>query len=699
MMISTRQQHSLRIVESKIASALRTLRKVIDAAPVIPSQQQHTYSDKYVLAEEVVTLAVASWLGVVECLGLNRAAILRLSAIARKSERVTLRITSSASCTYLRKETREVEGATKVQQTSEAFGTTTTQLIRTETDHVWSLGHSYEILAFAGASPEAHYKVTLCQRAASGEAVTKSERPPQPERVEPPPADVDLTWLLAQLEPPADGAAEAAAPRLRVSIDRSDAACVTPARNALVHAALLAAKEFHGWTAQLQRVLDAAAAAHHLRTQTRPDPRGSARPCHLFVPVLPLLQPPPPAAEANAEAHADADGPAAAAAAATAASTPPATSLVVDVRPAIGADSAVPSLSLSAATLSAILDEERRALAEEKRRVDAANPAADVPDVFLSAAEAWLATIGVHARATLEQFDESIWYVEELLRSQLTAAIGRELTPDDFASYMRHHAHKLLLPAYAPRPFCFAVRQPDRSPEGVIAMEAMLDGATTPIETIVRTMAEPSPPMSFALDAATRVTFHGERHLHCYIAHAFGRERGGRGGAPSAPSALTLAMRARQFSCFLVLVGRLGAGGTLEPQHGLIVRNKDELKIPLLLEQLARARDGSAHVSASAREAQLRRSLPCCASLRPRSSVTRSPPSLPSSSALRRPTARCSSRGPSLACSSFSSSRSSRPCSACRATASPRRSPSRRCASCGGGGGGRRRAPRLWASW
>ena len=46
--------------------------------------------------------------------------------------------------------------------------------------------------------------------------------------------------------------------------------------------------------------------------------------------------------------------------------------------------------------------------------------------------------------------------------SHLRAA-GKELTPDDFHIYMRHHARKLFHPSYAPKPFCFAVR-PHSSP-------------------------------------------------------------------------------------------------------------------------------------------------------------------------------------------------------------------------------------------
>ena len=102
--------------------------------------------------------------------------------------------------------------------------------------------------------------------------------------------------------------------------------------------------------------------------------------------------------------------------------------------------------------------------------------------------------LATHARNTLAQFREAMDYVEELLRAQLVSAIGKSLTPDDFAVYMRHHAHKLFHPTYAPRPFCFAVRQPERSPEGTVAIEMPIDGMDAPIETISRTMPEPSPP-------------------------------------------------------------------------------------------------------------------------------------------------------------------------------------------------------------
>ncbi len=88
--------------------------------------------------------------------------------------------------------------------------------------------------------------------------------------------------------------------------------------------------------------------------------------------------------------------------------------------------------------------------------------------------------------------------------------------------------------------------------------------------------------MTFALDASTRIAFTGERHLHAWLSHQFSGQAG--------PS-LELLARARQFSSFIVLVGRIASAEVFEPRAAVIVQNKDVLKIPLLLEPLPSARE------------------------------------------------------------------------------------------------------------
>ena len=54
----------------------------------------------------------------------------------------------------------------------------------------------------------------------------------------------------------------------------------------------------------------------------------------------------------------------------------------------------------------------------------------------------------------------------------------------------------------------------------------------------------------------------------------------------SALTQLCLTARARQFSCFMVLLGRMGPDQTFQPKHAITLQNKDDLSIPLELEAL-----------------------------------------------------------------------------------------------------------------
>lgn len=81
--------------------------------------------------------------------------------------------------------------------------------------------------------------------------------------------------------------------------------------------------------------------------------------------------------------------------------------------------------------------------------------------------------------------------LSDMLYKQLLAAIGKEVTPVDFANYMVFHNRKLFKPEYEPRPFSYAIRLPDHYPEGTVGIDVQHpDGSITePIQTIVRWFA------------------------------------------------------------------------------------------------------------------------------------------------------------------------------------------------------------------
>ena len=79
------------------------------------------------------------------------------------------------------------------------------------------------------------------------------------------------------------------------------------------------------------------------------------------------------------------------------------------------------------------------------------------------------------------------------------------------------------------------------------------------------------------MSGPTTYSFVGERMAHAYVARTF---------AKSIPMPLQLVATARQFSSYLVLVGTMVSGDEFAPDHGIILKNKDEVVIPLLMEPL-----------------------------------------------------------------------------------------------------------------
>ncbi len=121
------------------------------------------------------------------------------------------------------------------------------------------------------------------------------------------------------------------------------------------------------------------------------------------------------------------------------------------------------------------------------------------------------------------------------------------------------------------------------------------DGALAqPIQTIV-SRSESASPLRFAISASATVAFTGAVHLHAWLQHSFSGDAG---------LALRLNARARQFSSFLVLLGRVTGPGLFDPQYGFIVQNKDDISIPLELETIPSAKAFKEAISSLSTEQQ-----------------------------------------------------------------------------------------------
>ncbi|KAJ9471603.1 hypothetical protein DIPPA_28373 [Diplonema papillatum] len=551
------REESLR---QKVDASLVTVRKVFDTArnPQLAEDVHHKYADKYLLAEYMTNGHCASLLTTLRLLGMTDEHIKTMKQWS-SDRTVTLRFSSRHKCTFLEKKTREVDSGKKDVVTGTGLGAAfsmSKKTVTTVTEYFWKFECGYELSAYKGNEPQE--KIVIKQRdGASTKVKTTTEKSPQVEARENPNIDVELTWLLQHVN--------AANGQVSFSINRSHKKCLTPLRNEDAEKAVSFTQHASLWSrrvaAQLQEffgvVQDNTFDMGSLQTQ------GDA-----FLPFAPLLEEGrkgdaqlPQLKQRRVEATQ--------------------TDTVVEYKKQHEGD--VPAV-LEGTDLEALLQEEERQIVERLETVAKAFPASG-GEGLITQDEARLMILLSDALSKLNGYSECMDYLEVMLRKQLVAAIGKEITASDFAAYMQFHNRKMFKEEYAPKPLCLAVRRPNHYPEGTVSFLAKADDVTGENPTLMLTRkleAGTVPQMKFALSAAAEVTLCGETQVHAYIGHRFSFEQ---------PPPMTLAARSRQFSGYVLLLGRIGGADLFLPSHAMIVQNKDEFDIPLMLDEIPSAQE------------------------------------------------------------------------------------------------------------
>ena len=97
---------------------------------------------------------------------------------------------------------------------------------------------------------------------------------------------------------------------------------------------------------------------------------------------------------------------------------------------------------------------------------------------------------------------------------------------------------------------------------GLLSIESK-DGETECIHSHSREV-KPDTNLKIPLSAATILKLSGQQFLHGYMNHRFGTSR----------KTHQLVARARQFSAFILVIGTMTDGSTLDPKDAIIVQNK-----------------------------------------------------------------------------------------------------------------------------
>ncbi|KAG7351754.1 hypothetical protein IV203_007802 [Nitzschia inconspicua] len=131
-----------------------------------------------------------------------------------------------------------------------------------------------------------------------------------------------------------------------------------------------------------------------------------------------------------------------------------------------------------------------------------------------------------------------------------------------------------------PKQFCHSIRRPNHYPQGILSIECARTGDEKfePIETYVRTI-DVLTPLKIPLNAATTIQLTGKSYLHGWLNQRFSTDS----------TSLKLIGRARQFSSFKLVVGTMTGPDCMQPKEAIIIQNKDEVKVPLLLNEIPTA--------------------------------------------------------------------------------------------------------------
>ncbi|KAJ3144865.1 hypothetical protein HDU86_001338 [Geranomyces michiganensis] len=220
------------------------------------------------------------------------------------------------------------------------------------------------------------------------------------------------------------------------------------------------------------------------------------------------------------------------------------------------------SVLLSPADLTRFLEEQKRSLAKRFAVVEKSMP----DGKLITVAEGKLLVVLQHKMSLARTYIKSVDEIEDMLQAQLIAAIGRHLVSRDFTQLARKQTQNLFKKEYAPKPFNFSVRRSGHSVEGSISFEFQLQdlaGAGRP-----QTMTSDG---DLIVDSHVRNLPTLENNVMHIPINAF---------------------------------TKISTLSDFEPHAAIIIRNKDDLQIPLSLEQIATSQEFDTAVESLSPEQQ-----------------------------------------------------------------------------------------------
>eukprot|EP01084_Bolivina_argentea_P263782 446606_1 len=523
----------------RVENSLKSVEALLDNTrhPVKPHCVEHVHEDKYIITETFTNLALCAIHQVLTSLQQDGEDFTSFWSNAKEwidsGQHVTLRFSAESACTLQKKETKSVGGGeNKIKTVAvEKLGggkgqyTTTYEETLTEiTEWHWIFTHKFGLSLFSAKN--VHNSIILQSRMGETELITTSDAAPHPKMKMFDPIDVNITGITRLLK----GRNLFGSP---FKIDRTREDCHTPSRNKDIEAVTNECMSLVIWSEAILRHFSSIFEIEPDRDVINMSSVNSAE-MRIFLPVIPMLDETPK-------------------------------------------DEGNPHFSLE--DMAKLKQEQQMSFDDE---VNNLKRVFSGKSGLLSSQEAILCLCLKNLNSVWRALTQGYAYMEDMLRRQISAAVGKYVQAKDISEYTDFHYRKLFKREYAPQRFQFDVRRGHgHAPEGTIAIEegGMANLPYAPILTHTKSRkSDDAPPMSFPLNAAKRVDFRGEHFLHGYVQYKFFNE--------DQTVNHRLTARAQQFSSFVLMVGRITAFDCFEPQHAIIIKDKDEVVLPLNFNEL-----------------------------------------------------------------------------------------------------------------
>jgi hypothetical protein len=559
------------VFKQRVSKALEDVDRILelDRNPRLAEDVSHDYTDKYALANTLTSTAIIAEVNVLDRLGLTNEILQKID----KTKATTLRFQAFDSCQFVKEQVVDVPVPTTFQTTEETTTTSpfvgltnksnVTTIVNRVKEFHWKVDVKWEISVYSGTNFDK--RLILEARFASTTLIVQStdQTSPLPGHREHKPIEMSLTWLLQQLDLQNN--------TVHFTIDTQDRDTKTPRRNKQVEDALSFYADIQKWSSDVRQHFVGRYQSDIIRKHNPAIPTPcssivgnsqdlSTLDANIFVPIIPLME------ETGLTDGKELNE-----------STMQPTSQSALTFPSATDDFKALTLSTKDATL--LLNEQVRTLDKTLQSLKTGYPDSQSSNL-ISVSEGKICVLCSLSSNLVLAYGESLQYIERLLEAQLVAAIGKQVTSADLDQYVRHHNAKMLSPA--PKAFCHSIRRPNHNPEGVLSIECAkaIGEKVEPIETHVREVAGDSS-LKFPLNAATTVELTGSTYLHGWLNHRF----------RSANPAFQLIGRARQFSSFVLVFGTMIGPDRIQPKDAIILQNKDDITIPLLLSEIPTSRE------------------------------------------------------------------------------------------------------------